>query len=67
MEYALLNNTRNSGELEPLEPNANRPLPSHPPPEPWVLFQPTKPERNKSERINPPSIEKSLPQNRLFR
>ena len=59
MAYALLNGTRNSGELEPLEPNANRPSPSRPPPGPWVPFQPTKFRRNKCERINPPSIEKT--------
>ena len=56
MAYALLIGTRYSGELEP---NANRPLPSRPPPEPWVPFQPTKPKRNKCERINPPSMEKT--------
>ena len=59
MAYALLNGTRNSAERKPLEPNANRPLPSRPPPEPWVPFQPTKPKRYKCERINPKSIEKT--------
>ena len=57
MAYALLNGTRYRGELEPLEPNANRPLPSRPAPEPWVPFQPTKSKRNECERINPPSME----------
>ena len=59
MAYALVNGTRNSGELELLEPNANRPLPSRPPPKPWVQFLPTKPKRNKCQRVNPPSIEKT--------
>ena len=43
MAYALVNGTRYRGELEPLDPNANLPLPSRQAPEPWVPFQPTKP------------------------
>ena len=45
------------GKLKPLEPNANRLLPSRPPPEPWEPFQPTEAERNRRERVNAPSIE----------
>ena len=58
MAYALHNGTRYSGELELLEPNANRPLPSSQLPEPWMLFQSTNPKRNKCERTNPPSMKK---------
>ena len=57
MAYELLNGTRNCGELKPLEPNANRPLPSRPPPESWKPFQPTEAKRNKRERVNAPKIE----------
>ena len=60
MAYALLNATRYSNELEPLEPNANRPLPSRPPPEPWVPFKPTKPKRIKCDRINPLLMKKTV-------
>ena len=64
MAYELLNGTRKCGEFKALEPNANRSLPSRPPPESWEPFQPTESKRNKRERLNATSIEnpsKALP------
>ena len=57
MAYELLNSTRSCGEQMPLEPNANRLLPSRPPPESWELFQRIVAKRNKRERVNAPKIE----------
>ena len=48
-----------SGELKPLEPNSNRPLPSRPPPERWENVQTTEAKRNKRKRMNEPSIKET--------
>ena len=45
-----------SGELKSLEPNSNRPLPIRPAPERWENVQTTDAKRNKSKRMNAPSI-----------
>ena len=60
MAYELLTSTKNCGELTQLEPNANHPLPSRPPPKPWEPFQPTETNQNKRKRINVPSLEKTF-------
>ena len=39
-------------EVMPQEPNANRPLPSRPPPEPLDGCQPSEPKRNRRGRLN---------------
>ena len=59
MAYELLNSTQNCGELKQLEPNANRPLPSRPPPKPWEPFQSTETNQNKLKIMNAPSLEKT--------
>ena len=48
-----------SGELKPLEPNSNRPLPSRPPPERLKNVQTTEAKRHKRKRMNAPSIKKT--------
>ena len=45
-----------SGELKPLEPNSNRPLPIRPPPERWENVQTTEAKQNKRTKLNAPSI-----------
>ena len=57
MAYELLKGTRSCGALMPLEPNANRPLPSRPPPESWKPFDRTISKINKREKVNSPKIE----------
>ena len=57
--YKLLNSTQNCGELKQLQPNANRPLPSRPPPKPLEPFQPTETNQNKLKIMNAPSLEKT--------
>ena len=44
------------GELKPLEPNSNRPLPIRSAPERWENVQTTEAEQNKRKRMNAPSI-----------
>ena len=45
-----------SGELKPLEPNSNRPMPIRPAPERWENVQTNKAKRNKRTKMNAPSI-----------
>ena len=60
MAYELLYSTRNCEQLKPLEPNANRPLPSRPPQESEKPFQPTEAKRNNRKRENGPKIENTF-------
>ena len=59
MAHELLNSTQNCGELKQLEPNANRPLPSRPPPKPWKPFQPTETTQHDRKKQNALSLEKT--------